>query len=292
MRRLQDLARDETSMATIVMLTNAFEGLASMRIAQIKTQVIQAHQYFDAIWQIYRQLRVDSIFRYGRIEEAGFKEERINKELFIAITAEGGFSGDIDQRLIRTMSKDFNPAKHDLIVIGHHGALQLTQAGIPYKKYFKLPQNDRNINIAPLVAEVRKYKAAYVYYQSYVSLMTQEIEMLELSEAVKALGNESGKADDVISEKNYIFEPSTFEVVAHLERSMVDITLSQVILESKLAQYASRFRAMRVANERSTDTLKSLHMQYNRAKRAQSDERLKEIINGLKKSRIKAGTNA
>jgi F0F1-type ATP synthase gamma subunit len=69
---------------------------------------------------------------------------------------------------------------------------------------------------------------------------------------------------------------------------MLDITLSQVILDSKLAQYASRFRAMRVANERSVDSHKSLHTAYNRAKRAQSDERLKEIINGLKKMEASA----
>ena len=65
---------------------------------------------------------------------------------------------------------------------------------------------------------------------------------------------------------------------------MMDIALSQVILDSKLAQYASRFRAMSVAHERSDDEFKALHTLYNRAKRAQSDERLKEIINGLKKS--------
>jgi len=271
-------------MATIVTLTNAFEGLASMRIAQIKGQVQQAQQYFADIWQIYRQLRVDSIFRYGRQE----LDKVIDKELFIAITAEGGFSGDIDQRLIRTMNKEYDPKKQDLIVIGHHGALQLTQAGVPYKKYFKLPQNDRSINVAPLVAEIRQYKSCTVYYQSYVSLMTQEIKRMELSKAVQQLGQESGKEGDVISEKTYIFEPSTFAVVAHLERSMVDITLSQVILESKLAQYASRFRAMRMANDRSSDEHKMLHMQYNRAKRSMSDERLKEIINGLKKARITA----
>jgi ATP synthase F1 gamma subunit len=283
-RRLLEIAADEKSMATIVMLTNAFEGLASMRIAQIKGQVLQAQQFFAEAWQIYYQLRVDELFRYGRQDF----EEVSERELFIAITAEGGFSGDIDQRLIRTMMKDYDPKKHDIIIIGHHGALQLIQAGVKYQKYYKLPANDQHINIHPLVQDVRRYKAAYVYYQSYVSLMTQEIKRIELAKAVQQMGKAAGDSKEAISEKNYIFEPSPFAVVAHLEQSMVDITLSQVILESKLAQYASRFRAMRVANERSTDSLHSLHTQFNHAKRSQSDERLKEIINGLKKTRAVA----
>jgi ATP synthase F1 gamma subunit len=273
-------------MATIVMLTNAFEGLASMRIAQVRTQVLQSQQYFAGIWRIYQQLRVDNLFRYGRMEdnETDGIERISRKELFVAVTAEGGFSGDIDHRLITRMRRDYDPKKHDLIVIGHHGALQLTQAGVPFTKYFKLPERNSNINIQPLVAEVRRYRSVVVYYQTYVSLMTQEIQKIELSKAIEDMGSQVLPKDEEISEKSYIFEPSAFGVVAHMERAMLEITLSQVILDSKLAQYASRFRAMRVANERAVDEHKALHTAYNRSKRAQSDERLKEIINGLKKA--------
>lgn len=285
MRRPQDLADEEASMATIVMLTNAFEGLASMRIAHIKNQVLQSQQFFSELWTIYHQIRVDSLFRFGRQKTDVVSD----KELFIAITAEGGFSGDIDQRLIKSMMEDYDPKKHDIIVVGHHGALQLTQAGVAYKKYFKLPEKDYSINVAPLVAEVGHYKASHVYYQRYVSLMTQEIKKIELSKAIQEMAKEiKNSKDEVISEANYIFEPDSFVVAAHLERSMVDITLGQVILDSKLAQYASRFRAMRVAYDRSSDSLKELHTSFNRAKRMQSDERLKEIINGLKKTRVTA----
>lgn len=284
MRRPQDIADEETSMATIVMLTNAFEGLASMRIAQVKGQVTQSQKFFSELWGVYSQVRVDSLFRFGRNQT----EFASNKSLIIAITAEGGFSGDIDQRLIAEMLKRYRPERHDIVVIGHHGALQLAQAGIKYKKYFKLPDKDTNINVAPLVAEVKQYKAAYVYYQRYASLMTQDIKLIELSKAIQEMGLEVEESKEIISEKNFIFEPDPFEVVAHMERSMLEVTLSQVILDSKLAQYASRFRAMRVAYDRSSDSLKELHASFNRAKRMQSDERLKEIINGLKKTRVAA----
>lgn len=285
MKRPQEIAKEERAMGTIVTLTNAFESLASMRIAQIKNQVLQSQQFFGELWHMYNQIRVDNLFRFGRQHDT---EEVIDKELFIGITAEGGFSGDIDQRLIKWMLEQYDPAKQDIIIIGHHGALQLTQAGVPYKKYFKLPVQDRNINVTPLVEEVRKYRAAFVYYQTYVSLMSQDVKRIELGQAVQEEGKQVGKSKEIISEATYIFEPSTYAVVAHLERSMMDIALSQVILDSKLAQYASRFRAMSVANDRSDESLRQLHTAYNRAKRAQSDERLKEIINGMKKAGVRA----
>jgi F0F1-type ATP synthase gamma subunit len=149
---------------------------------------------------------------------------------------------------------------------------------------FKTPEKDMNINTAPIVAEVQKYRSTVVYYQQYKSLMSQNIQSIRLSKAVMERGIGVKGQEDVIDESNYIFEPDAYAVVDHLERSMMLITLSEVILESKLAQYASRFRAMSAAKERATDTLGDVSLSYNRAKRHEKDERLKEVINGLRGS--------
>lgn len=280
MSKLQEVASERIAMDTIVNLTSVFEGIASMRISQTKGQVLQSQKFFSEIWQIYSQLRVDSLFRFGRANN----EEIIDKQLYIVITSEGGFSGDIDQKLIKLMLEKFDSNKQDIIVIGHHGAVQLIQAGIAFKKYFTLPSKDRNINVVPLIKEARKYKDTMVFYQTYKSLMVQEVKSIDLNNAVQEEGKNVGSADEYISEANYIFEPSTFDVVAHLERSMMQIALSQVILDSKLAQYASRFRAMSMAKDRANDLHNDLGILFNRTKRRIQDERLKEMINGLRSS--------
>jgi len=282
MSRLQDVADQRAAMDTIVNLTSVFEGIASMRISQTKNQVQQSQQFFSELWNIYTQLRVDKLFRFGRTSS----EQVVDKQLYIIITSEGGFSGDIDQKLIKKMLEAYDPKKQDIIVIGHHGAVQLIQQGISFKKYFTLPSKDKNINVLPLIKEARSYKDTVVFYQTYVSLMVQDVKSINLSSAVKEEASEvAGKEDEFISEKTYIFEPSAFDVVAHLERSMMQIALSQVILESKLAQYASRFRAMSMAKDRGHQLHDSLNLLYNRTKRRQQDERLKEMINGLRKTR-------
>ncbi len=282
MKRPNEIAKEENSMATLVELTSVFEGIASMRIAQTKTKVLESTKFFDALWAIYSQLRVDTLFNFGR--DAKDQTPVISKELYIIITAEGGFSGDIDQKLVELMLTSFKPELHDIIVIGHHGAVQLSQRGVAYKKYFKLPSKDENINVSPIIQIVKQYKATSVFYQEYVSLMNQEVKKIELSAAVKTRGNDSEGSDEIISEETYIFEPSSYAVAAHLERSMMQIAVSQLILDSKLAQYASRFRAMSASHQRSQETKSDLHLAYNRARRAVKDERLKEIINGMKKS--------
>ncbi len=282
MKRATEIAKEEAAMSTLADLTSVFEGIASMRIAQIKNQVLQAAQFFHELWPIYSQLRVGTSFGFGRRQSG---QKVIDKELYIIITAEGGFSGDIDQRLIQLMAETYSPAQNEIIVIGHHGALQLAQRGISYKKYFKLPTRDQNINVSPVIREVQQYRSTSIFYQQYVTLMSQTANRIDLSSAVQQRGKKESATKEIISESNYIFEPSTYAVVDHLERTMMQIAVSQLILESKLAQYGSRFRAMSASHERADKVKAELHNDYNRANRTYKDERLKEIVNGLKKTR-------
>jgi F0F1-type ATP synthase gamma subunit len=140
--------------------------------------------------------------------------------------------------------------------------------------------------VVPLVQYIHRYRTTTIYYQTYVSLMVQDVKKIELLKAVQAAGAKLKDDENTITERTYIFEPSTFAVVAHLERSMTEIALSQTILESKLAQYASRFRSMTVAKEKAIDSQSSVRLAYNRAKRAVADERLKETVNGLRKEAL------
>jgi ATP synthase F1 gamma subunit len=287
MRRPSEIAREEAAMSTLAELTSAFEGIASMRIAKIKDQVTQSTDFFNDLWHIYSQLQAGDVFSFGR--ERDQSHDLIDKELLIIITSEGGFSGDIDQKLVELMLKTYDKNKNDIIVIGRHGATQLAQRGISYQHYFKLPKQDRSINVAPLEKLVRNYRTTRLFYQQYVSLMVQDVRRIELSNDIERRGQATTKPDEIIDNSTYIFEPSGYEVAAHLERSMMKIAISQLILESKLAQYASRFRAMTASHERADTGSKDLHIEYNRARRSLKDERLKELINGLKKNRVGMG---
>ena len=283
MRRPLEIKAEEASVRSVVSLTSALESLSSMQIAKTKNKVLISNQFFDEVWNIYKQIRVDVLFNFGRAPE----EKPIDKELLILITAKGGLSGDIDQRLIRKFLEYYDEQHHDVLVIGHHGALKLKQSHVDYAYYFDLPEGDY-INVDPLMDITRKYSRSRIFYQNYISLGQQTIEEVDLSEVVSSKGRVadlSTVGDDVVSEKTYIFEPSSYAVAAYLENSILRLTISQFIYDSRLAQVASRFKAMSAAKERSIENANELHVEYNRAKRNQVDTRLKESLAGLKKVR-------
>lgn len=283
MKRPLEIKAEEQAMRTIVSLTSAFESLSSMKIMQTKNKVLISNQFFAEVWNIYKQIRVDVMFNFGRFH----LDKPIEKEILILITAPSGLTGDIDQRLIRKLKEYYDPEKHDIIVIGHHGAQQLDREHIHYKLYFDLPKKDY-INVDPLMDEIKKYARSRVFYQHYISLSQQEIKSLDISDEISSMGKVADLetvGDEVISEKTYIFEPSAYAVAAYLETAMLRLMLAQCIYDSRLAQWASRFRAMTAAKERSVESANDLKMQYNKAKRALVDVRLKESLAGLKKVR-------
>jgi len=284
-RRPLEIKAEEAAARSVVSLTSALESISSMQIAKTKNKVLISNQFFDEVWNIYKQIRIDVIFNYGRTVD----QKPIDKELLILITAKGGLSGDIDNRLIRKFMEYYDERKHEVLVIGHHGVTKLKQAHVDHNYYFDLPEHDY-INVDPLMAIMKKYAKSRIFYQNYISLSQQEIKEVDLSEVVSSKGRTADLStigDDMVSEKNYIFEPSSYAVAAYLEDSILRLTISQFIYDSRLAQVASRFKAMSAAKERSISNAMGLHTEYNRAKRNQVDTRLKESMSGLKK--IRAG---
>lgn len=285
MRRPLQIKAEEASVRSVVSLTSALETLSSMQIAKTKNKVLISNQFFDEVWNIYKQIRVDVMFNYGRVQD----ETPINKELLILITAKSGLTGDIDNRLIKKVADHYNEANNDVLVIGYHGALKLKQAHIDRTYYFDLPDQDY-INVDPLMDIMKKYAKNRIFYQSYVSLSQQDIKDVDLSEVISTRGRVADMAtvsDELVTEKTYIFEPGSYAVAAYLENSILRLTISQFIFDSRLAQVASRFKAMSAAKERSIENASELRLEYNRAKRNLVDTRLKESLAGLKK--IRAG---
>lgn len=279
MRRAGAIEKELGQITTVKDLTSVFESLASTQVAKVKNKVVLSKEFFSLLWSHYSAIRIDPKKRITN-RSTGANDER---RVFVVISAEAGLSGDIDLRLVDTMSKDYDPATTDVIVLGTHGATQLNQRGIPYTRYFKVPESDHYIDVGPVIDAVMPYSSISVYYEEYVSLGVQNIKMIDLISSMREMSEDAG--DDVMTTADTIFEPSLDEIADQMEAMMMTLALSQTILESSLAQAASRFNAMAVAKKRANEIIDDYKLEYHRAKRSESDRRLSEILIGLKKKR-------
>jgi F-type H+-transporting ATPase subunit gamma len=280
-KRAALIQEELVQIGTIADLATVFEGIASMEIAKLRDQTLGSKRYFADLWHVYSQLRVDrgkSKRRHHKPEGDGGN----SRTLFVAITSQGGLSGDIDSQVIDAMVKDYVPATTDVMVVGGHGAQLLAQVRVPIVKEFRMPESTAGFGInvvEPIIAEATRYAHTMTYYQTYASLSKQEVAKVELIATVKDLDEKrTPEQGEIISQREYDFEPSLIEIVEYLESMMLGVLLSQVVLESKLSQAASRFNAMARAKQKAKEMQVELRLAYNRSKRSASDERTREII--------------
>lgn len=283
MRRANLIEKEAEQITTVQDLTWVFESLASNQVAKVKNKVDLSKQFFQLLWKKYSSIRIDPTTRITN-RELGNGEF---KKAFIIISAEGGLSGDIDRHLIETMLKDYDGETTDIIVLGSHGASQLTQRGIPFVRFFQVPETDHYIDVSPVIDAIVPYSQTIVYYEEYVSLGVQDIKKIDLISSMRTMSEDT--EEDVMTDQNTIFEPSLDEIADQMEVTMMTLALSQTILESSLAQAASRFNAMAVAKKRAGELLSAYNLEFHRAKRAESDRRLREVMISLKEKRKHMG---
>ena len=277
MRKPSQIEKEAVQIGTVRDLTAVFESLASTQVAKVKNKAALSQEFFQLIWKRYSALRTDpaqQITNRNEIYE-GYKK------VFVVISGEGGLSGDIDMRLVETMLQDYDEKTTDIMVLGSHGASVLRQRGVAYKRFFKLPETDKYINVNPVIAAVADYSQIIVYYEEYISLGEQIIKSIDLATTMQDL-SKNVEADDMTAQDT-IFEPSLEEIADQMEITMMDLALSQSILESSLAQAASRFNAMAVAKKRAGELLDDYMLEFHRSKRGESDRRMREVMTSLKK---------
>ncbi len=278
MRRPNIIEKDMIGVTTLGNLTNVFESLASTQVAKVKNKAQISQEFFNLLWERYTSVRVDPKSRITNRSENGN-----GRKVLVLISAEAGLSGDLDMRMIETMQQEYSPSDTDIIVLGSHGASQLSQRGIPYAHFFQVPETDTYVNVSPVIEAVLPYSQIVVYYEEYLSLGQQEVRSFNL---ISRMHDMSETAEEgTMTAADTIFEPSLNEIANRMEIDMMSLALSQTILQSGLAQAASRFNAMTSAEDRASEMLADYKLEYHRAKRADGDRRLREVLVSIKKKR-------
>jgi len=280
MRKASAIEKETQQIDTVQDLTGVFESIASTQVAKSKNRVELAKEFFQILWQKYISLRIDPRSRIT------YRDHDTNgRKVFVIISAEAGLSGDIDQRLIESMLQAYNPTDTDLIVLGSHGANQLDSRGIKYIRYFKVPESNNYVDVTPVIEAIAPYSSIKVFYEEYISLGVQGIKSIDLISTIQTMSKETDADENIITAADTIFEPSLEEIADQMELTMMTLAFSQAILESNLAQNASRFNAMAAAKKRAVELLRFYNLEFHRAKRYEGDRRLREVMISIKRKK-------
>ena len=118
----------------------------------------------------------------------------------------------------------------------------------------------------------------HVVFTRFVSMVTQEPEVIRLLPLEVVEGTEAPEADEVLP--LYEFEPSADQVLDALLPKYVTERLFNALLQSAASELAARQRAMKSATDNAEELIRKYTRLANQARQAEITQEISEIVGG------------
>ncbi|MBI4417493.1 MAG: ATP synthase F1 subunit gamma [Ignavibacteriales bacterium] len=279
-------------------ITKAMKMVAAAKLRRAQEGIVAARPYARKINELLRHLvtQVDpSLNPLLRPREA-------RRVACIVVTADRGLCGAFNANIIKAAEQEVRTT-YAAQFADHHG-LKLIPVGKKGFEYFKKRDyelyakhvgifSNLDFNVARgIVAEVTEgylkgdFDKVVVIYNEFKSVIQQRI----IIEQLLPIPPEDVAADHTqpLSQVEYIYEPSSKEIIDALVPKHLNFQMWRILLESNAAEQGARMSAMDNATENAKDLLRELTLSFNNARQAAITKELLEIVSGAEALR-KAG---
>ena len=288
------------SVKNIQKITRAMEMVAAARLRRAEQRISALRPYAGAIRRMTRQAAEAA----GNMPNVPILAERESEGTvgILLVTGDRGLAGAFNSQIIRAGIRAGNEyeAEGKRVVYyasGRRGVSSLTfrkkETGGAYTGFTDRPAyaNAREIANDLTVAFVDgDLDRVEVFYNGYVSALTQEVKretLLPLQQASifedgRAAGEEQASGDDESSGHSALveYEPDPDEILQRLVPEYVQISIYRALLESTASEHGARMTAMRNASENAGDLIKDLTLQMNRERQAEITQEIMEVVAG------------
>ncbi|MCA9520573.1 MAG: ATP synthase F1 subunit gamma [Myxococcales bacterium] len=197
----------------------------------------------------------------------------------------GAFNANINRRTESYVAE--NEAGHQdiqLAIIGRKGQEYFRRRSLPvlheYREILTHPTFENARTIADELIESftsQSLDAVYILYNEFKSAIAQQVVVEQLLPMPLPKPEET-KAHEEITE--FIYEPGKQELLDGILPLNVEIQVYRAILESLASEMGARMTAMESATNNAKELIKSLTLEYNKARQAAITTELIEIISG------------
>jgi F-type H+-transporting ATPase subunit gamma len=291
MANLKDIKRKIGSVSNTQKTTRAMKLVSTAKLRRAEELAKRSRLYAQKMNQVIAEIA-------GRIEcsKVGGLDNRCFAKIenpkivdIVFITADKGLCGGFNIQTIKAVSKLLAQYKEQNVKVRLRG---VGKKGIEYFKYNEVVLFDEVRDLSSKPDKVRsdefiassvedymdgKIDGLHIVYNGYLNIITQQLHVNKVLPV---------NADDFDCTKN---QKSALEVEAQDEAKMLDTLVKKYIqynmyyslIDSVAAEHSARMQAMDAASKNAKDMVKSLNVQYNKARQASITTELIEIISGV-----------
>jgi F-type H+-transporting ATPase subunit gamma len=281
------LVKRRKAVRNIKKITKTMQMIATAKFQKSLKRAVGTKPYTQKV----RELVAELAGTIGNIDHPLLRRpsetDRTNRVALVVITSNRGLAGAYNGSVLRAAihfirAQEALGKTIDLYVAG--------KKGISYFNFQKRPIAQRldQFGDMPKFADVDKLAdffineftsgkidAVYVAYMNFLSAGVQKPDVMTL------LPLSTVSAQKPTSETIYDFSPSPKELLDYLLPLTNKTALFQAFLDATTSEHVARMVSMKSATDNADKMVKSLTMQYNRARQSQITTELSEIMGGV-----------
>jgi F-type H+-transporting ATPase subunit gamma len=292
MANLKDIKRQIASVTNTQKTTRAMKLVSTAKLRRAEELAKRSRLYAAKMNQVIAEIagRI-SCNKVGGIDNRCFaKIENPKMVDIIFVTADKGLCGGFNIQTIKATKKLISDYKEKNVKVRLRG---IGKKGIEFFKYNEVELFDSALGLSSKPDKVRsddfitssiddfkdgKIDGLHIVYNGYKNMITQELHVNKILPI---------DTDDFECEEKT--HSSMLEIEAQDEEHMLDSLVNKYaqynmyysLIDSVAAEHSARMQAMDTATNNAADMVKSLNVQYNKARQAAITTELIEIISGV-----------
>ncbi|MEG6617358.1 ATP synthase F1 subunit gamma [Peptococcaceae bacterium 1198_IL3148] len=287
MANARDIRRRIKSVKNTQQITKAMKVVAAAKLRRAQEAATSARPFTKKLSQVMG--RVSSAA--GGVNHPLLEVREAKKTAYIIVTADSGLCGGFNANIIRQASAELKQYDQPaLVTVGRKGRdfFRRQNAEI-VAEYVNLGDSisfGRAKEIANYVID--KYTAGefdevYLLFNEFVNVLTQrpkKVKLLPIESFDEEGAAEKAAGQEKKASVSYMFEPSAESVLGELLPKYIEVSIFEVLLESKAGELGARMTAMDSATNNAKDLIDSLTLSLNRARQAAITTEISEIVSG------------
>ncbi|PLY13297.1 F0F1 ATP synthase subunit gamma [Sulfurimonas sp. CVO] len=291
MANLKDIQRQIKSVSNTQKTTRAMKLVSTAKLRRAEELAKRSRLYAAKMNQVIAEIagRI-KCNKVGGLDNRCFVEIENPKTVDIVfVTADKGLCGGFNIQTIKAVKKLLTEYKAKNVKVRLRG---IGKKGIEFFKYNEVELFDAVANLSSnpdkdrsdefIISSIEDFKdgkidALHIVYNGYKNMITQELHVNKLL-PVDSTQFECGEA-----------EKSMLEIESQDEEKMLDSLVNRYVqyamyyslIDSVAAEHSARMQAMDTATNNAKDMVRSLNVQFNKARQAAITTELIEIISGV-----------
>ncbi len=296
MATIREIKRRMKAVQNIAQVTRALEAVSASKVKKAQAQVLASRPYSRKAWEVLEHIASQTTVGTGPpLHPLLDVRDEIRKRCLIVVTSDRGLAGAYNTNILR-LAEQFIAEQNipvSVIAVGRKGRDHLMRRGHNViAEFSELPTPLTITYVAPIARTAiddfasGKADEVLIAYTDFINTLTQRPVIEKLLPLRPTGGHEppppggDGRAPNNGRKFEYIYEPSSAEILNTVVPRFVELQIYQAMLESLASEHSARMVAMRNASENAEELTKALRLVYNKARQLSITREILDIVGG------------